>query len=139
MMAHEPNTLCKNPNCHHGEDGTRKHFYACAYCTGTKKWKAYCCSPECWDEYQDIIAQRGVGNAKQEDLPERTDMTQEEVKALIHDTPYEVIEETTRQELEGYLPEDTEIVPETVGPVIDTINAEIDAERQERRKNKKNR
>jgi len=139
MMAHEPNTLCKNPNCRHGEGGTRKHFFACAYCTGTKKWKAYCCSPECWTEYQDIIARRDTGGAKQEDLPERTDMTQEEVKALIHDTPYEVIEETTRQELGGYLPEDADISPETVGPVIDAINAEIDAERQGKRKNKKNR
>ncbi len=138
-MAHEPNTLCKNPNCHHGEDGKRKHFYACAYCTGTKKWKAYCCSPECWDEYQAIIAKRRAGNKQQEDLPDRTDMTQEEVKALIHNTPYEVIEDTTRQELDGYLPEDAEISPETVGPVIDTINAEIDAERQAKRKNKKNR
>lgn len=138
-MAHEPNTLCKNPNCHHGEDGGRKHFYACAYCTGTKKWKAYCCSPECWDEYQSIIAQRTTGAEQQEDLPERTDMTQEEVKELIHDTPYEAIEETTRQELDGYLPEDAEISPETVGPVIDIINAEIDAERQTKRKNKKNR
>lgn len=138
-MAHEPNTLCKNPNCHHGEDGGRKYFYACAYCTGTKKWKAYCCSPECWDEYQDIISRRTVGAEQQEDLPERTDMTQEEVKELIYDTPYEVIEETTRQELDGYLPEDAEIIPETVGPAIDAINAEIDAERQEKRKNKKNR
>lgn len=138
-MAHEPNTLCKNPNCHHGEDGGRKHFYACAYCTGTKKWKAYCCSPECWKEYQSIIAQRTVGTEQQEDLPERTDMTEEEVKGLIHDTPYDVIEETTRQELDGYLPEDAEISPETVGPAIDTINAEIDAEKQAKRKNKKNR
>ena len=138
-MAHEPNTLCKNPNCHHGENGGRKHFYACAYCTGTKKWKAYCCSPECWNKYQAIISRCTVGMEQQEDLPERTDMTQEEVKALIHDTPYEVIEKTTRQELDGYLPEDAEISPETVGPVIDTINAEIDTANQGKRKNKKNR
>ncbi len=137
-MALKANTVCKNKNCHKGEDGGRKHYYACAYCAHEKKWRALACSEECYAEYLRQVHEARAKSEPVDTLPERTDMTREDVVELIHNTPDEVVEEMTRKELDGYLPEGTELSPETVSPALDVINAEIDAERQEKRKGKKN-
>lgn len=138
----QPNTICKNPNCHNGEDGGRKHFVACTYCAKNSKskqlWRAYCCSPECWDEYQEQVRIARSGGTPVDDVPERTDMTREEVVQLIEEMPDETVEELTREELSGYLAEDAELTPENISPALAVINAEMDAETSHR-KNKKNR
>jgi len=113
-MVKKPNSLCKNRNC-------RKPFYACAYCTHKIAWRSVACCPECFDAYMKQVAEARAANRKVNTLPERTDMTEEQVKGLIAKPTDEVIE-ATKEELSEYS-EDLESVG--LGETIDKINDEI--------------
>ena len=122
MALKQPNTLCKNRDCHKGKDGGRKHYYTCRYCAHSENWRAVACSPECYDEYMRQVAEaRGV-LSREELLPERTDMTPEEVMELIHDLPTEQVMEETRQELAEEMAEHPGL---GIGQIVDLINEDM--------------
>ena len=126
MAIKKPNTICKNRDCHKGEDGGRRHYFVCRYCTHTENWRAVACCWECYMAYQaQLIAARS--NREPVDLlPERTDMTRDEVHALIFDTPVEQVIADTEAELA----EEMEAHPSMgFSDIVDIINQELDHQR----------
>ena len=91
----KPNTICRNPNCTHGEDGGRKKFYACLACMRRESWRAYCCSIECYEEYTKIILDSRSKGENEPIQPERPDMTSEEINKVM-EAPIEAVEEYTK-------------------------------------------
>ena len=110
----KPNSLCKNINC-------RKSFYACAYCTHKIAWRSVACCPECFDAYMGQVAEARAANRKVNTLPERTDMTAEQVKELIA-TPTDEVIAATKEKLSEYS-DDLDTIG--LGETIDKINEEI--------------
>ena len=116
------NTICKYSKCNLGKDGGRKHYYACAYCAATDNWKAIACCKEHYDLYvQEVLAEREKGN-EPDTLPDRTDMTKSEVKAL-RKKPLKKVKEQTLNELKDYADEDGNI---DINEAVKKINEEID-------------
>ena len=110
----KPNSLCKNINC-------QKPFFACAYCTANLKWRAIACSPECHDAYvEQVIAARAAGKEVNL-LPERTDMTEDEVRDLMQ-KPADEVAAITREELKDHTDDLAEL---GLGGTIDKINEDI--------------
>lgn len=131
----QPNTICRNPNCTHGEDGGRKHFYACLSCLRSQRWKAYCCCIECYEEYTKIVLE-----SRRKDheaiLPERTDMTKDEVKQVMQKPVEEIDKYVKEVELKEYFDENPD---SSIGDIVDTINKELDKKAiKSRRKNRYN-
>ena len=113
-MIKKPNSLCKNINC-------RKPFYVCAYCTHKIAWRSVACCPECFDAYMGQVAEARAANRNVSMLPERTDMTEEQVKELIA-TPTDEVIAATKEELSEYS-DDLDAIG--LGETIDKINEEI--------------
>lgn len=126
MAIKKPNTICKNRDCHKGEDGGRRHYFVCRYCTHTENWRAVACCWECYMAYQaQLIAARS--NREPVDLlPERTDMTRDEVHALIFDTPVEQVIADTEAELAEELEEHPSM---GFSDIVDIINQELEHQR----------
>lgn len=124
MALKQPNTLCKNRDCHKGVDGGRKHYYTCRYCAHSENWRAVACSWECYTAYMEQLAQARGTWTKDELLPERTDMTKEEVVSLISETPTEQVIEETEEELAEEMSENPGL---GFGDIVDMINVELDA------------
>lgn len=94
MTDFKPNHICKNPKC-------KKLYYACDYCGRSKNWRSVACSFDCYQEYMNlVIAERSKGNVV-EVKPERTDMTEQEVDALM-EAPIEEVIEKTKNELKEF-------------------------------------
>lgn len=126
----KPNTICRNPNCTHGEDGGRKHFYACLACLRTESWRAYCCSRECYEEYVQLVL-FDRSKSREEKFPERTDMTIPEIKA-VWDKPIKEVENYTKEvELKDYFEENPDM---PLGDIIDKVNEDIDSARNKSNK-----
>ena len=123
-MIKKPNSLCKNINC-------RKPFYSCAFCTHTISWRAIACCPECYDAYTKQVNEARAANRKVNLLPERTDMTEEQVKELLAKPTEEVIE-VTKDELSEY---SNELATIGLGETIDKINDDIREAQDEDAKN----
>lgn len=123
-MKQKPNTICKYSGCTLGEDGGRKHYYACAYCSASESWKALACCREHYDLYiQEILKSR------EEDekafLAERTDMTEQEVKDL-KKRPLAELEREAKEELKEFADESGEV---NISEAVDKVNAKLDAKR----------
>lgn len=119
----QPNTICKNRDCHRGADGGRKHYYACRYCTHSENWRAVACCPECYTAFLKQVEEARAKGKEADTVPERTDMTRTEVLELINALPEQVITET---ELE--LAEELEAALYWgFGDIVDQINLELDA------------
>ena len=119
----KPNTICRNPNCTHGEDGGRKKFYACLACMRRESWRAYCCSIECYEEYTKIILDSRSKGENEPIQPERTDMTSEEINKVM-EAPIEAVEEYTKNvEIKDYISENPAA---SFSEIIEKINADID-------------
>ena len=131
MAIKKPNTVCKNRDCTYGADGGRKHYYACRYCTHTENWRAVACSWECYMAYQAQVIGARNNNQPVDLLPERTDMTVDEVRELIFDTPTEVVVEQTNIELAAEIDEHPSM---GFDELVDAINAELDAKTKRRSK-----
>lgn len=118
MALKKPNTVCKNRDCTKGENGGRKHYYACRYCTHTENWRAMACSWECYMEYQAQLIEARSKNEPVDLIPERTDMTRDEVVELISLPTEQVVEETLEE-----LADELEEHP-TMGfdEIVDSIN-----------------
>lgn len=133
MAIETPNTICKNINCKRGKDGTRKHYYVCKRCTNQQSWRAVACCPECYQEYMKQLMFARTNGKKIDTTPERTDMTKEQVIELIN-TPLDVVEQETKEELKDYADENGNIDYEKV--VIE-INNNIDSHNDYKKKKKK--
>ena len=134
MAIKQPNTLCKNRNCTKGADGGRKHYYACRYCTHSENWRAMACSWECYLEYQTQIIEARHNDDPVDLVPERTDMTRDEVVTLISETPTEQVVAETEVELAAEL----EVNPSMgFGEIVDAINEEMDIATKKRAKKPK--
>lgn len=126
MANFEPNHICKNPEC-------RKHYYACNYCTNTVSWRSVACSFECYQKYTDlVIAERSKGK-EPKIIPERIDMTENEVMELMS-RPKEEVFEKTKEELKEYI-NDEEIT--NFSDIVDEINKELDKKATTARSRKK--
>ena len=110
----KPNSICKNNDC-------GKLFYACAYCTHKLAWRAVACSVECHEAYMNQVAEARSKGKSVNLLPERTDMTQEEVKGLIN-APSEEVIEATKEELADYA---GELMSHGFAGTVEIINNEI--------------
>ena len=108
----KPNHICRNPNCHRGEDGGPKHFYACDYCNRTQSWRSRFCCFECF------VEAKNEGPLK----PKRTDKTDEEIEELMK-KPIEEVKKDTLEELADY----KDYLEENgLNKTIDFINEEIE-------------
>lgn len=123
----KPNTICRNPNCTHGEDGGRKKFYACLTCLRKESWRAYCCCVECYEEYTRIVLDSRSKGKTEPVQPERIDMTPAEVKEVM-ETPIEQVEQYTKEvELKDYFEENPE---SPLSEIIELVNTDIDQNTQ---------
>ena len=127
MSMKQPNTLCKNRDCHNGTDGGRKHYYTCRFCTHSENWRSVACCPECYDAYMKQVAEARGQITPEELLPERTDMTREEVAALISEAATEQVLEETKAELAEEMDENPDA---GIGDIVDMINANLDKKRK---------
>lgn len=116
------NTICKYSKCNRGENGGRKKYYACMYCAATENWKAMACCKEHYDLYiQEVLAAREHGE-EVDTLPDRTDMTKEEVKKL-KKKPLKQVKAETEKELKDYADENGEV---NINEAVEQINKELD-------------
>lgn len=118
----KPNTICRNPNCKHGENGGRKMFYACMTCLRSENWKAYCCSAECYEEYTKIILESRSKGANVVMQPERLDMTPSEITEVMETPMQEVAEYTKEVELKDYFEENPGA---TLSEIVEKVNEDI--------------
>lgn len=51
-----PNHICKYSGCHYGDDGNRKHYYACPDCDKNFSWRSMGCCFEHYLCYQNEVA-----------------------------------------------------------------------------------
>lgn len=125
MAEIKANHICKNPEC-------RKHYYACDYCGRSQNWRSVACSFACYQKYMDlVIAERSKGKDV-EVKPERTDMTEQEVDALM-EAPIEEVIEKTKEELKDFADIDGNV---DFAKAVDEINRELDKKTTARSKKK---
>lgn len=125
MAEIKANHICKNPEC-------RKHYYACDYCGRSQNWRSVACSFACYQKYMDlVIAERSKGKDV-EVKPERTDMTEQEVDALM-EAPIEEVIEKTKEELKDFADINGDV---DFAKAVDEINRELDKKTTTRSKKK---
>ena len=88
MSEQKPNHICKNPEC-------RKHYYACDRCDKIQSWRSVACSIECYKKYTDLVIEARTKGKSIISKPERTDMTESEIDALLNKSMEEVLEDST--------------------------------------------
>lgn len=130
MALKQPNTICKNRDCTKGEDGGRKHYYACRYCAHSENWRAVACSWECYLAYSEQVIEARRKDEPVDMLPERTDMSHDEVVELMNAPTEEVVAET----MEELAEEMAEHPSMGFGEIVDSINEELDATHKRRSK-----
>lgn len=115
MAEIKANHICKNPEC-------RKKYYACDFCGRTLNWRSVACSFACYQKYMDlVIAERSKGKDV-EVKPERIDMTEQEVDALM-EAPIEEVIEKTKAELADFADINGDV---DFAKAVDEINRELD-------------
>ncbi len=116
------NTICKYSKCNLGKDGGRKEYYACMYCAATENWKSLACCKEHYDLYiQEVLDARAKGE-NPDTLPDRKDMTKEEIKAL-KKKPLKKVKEETVKELKEFADEDGNV---DIQEAVDQINKKLE-------------
>lgn len=134
MSEIKPNHICKNTNCHKGIDGGRKHYYACNTCDKRNNWRSVACSLDCYDEYQKQVLEARSRGISVNILPDRTDMTLEEIKERIIDADENGVSQDTMAELSEY----KEVIEEVGLPqAIDKINEDLDGVSPKTKRSKK--
>lgn len=114
MAEMKPNHICKNPNC-------RKHYYACDLCDRSQNYKSVACSRECFEIYTNLVLESRMKNKKIDILPDRTDMSKEEVKKLMK-KPVKEVEEKTKKDLSDYIKDEEKI---NLTEIVEKINKDI--------------
>lgn len=118
----KPNHICKYSKCTFGSDGGRKKYYACGYCDATGNWKSMACCKEHYNLYmQEVLAAREK-NESVDILPDRTNMTKNDIKKL-KKKPIGQVKKETEDELREYADENGEV---NITEAVEKINAEID-------------
>ena len=116
------NTICKYSKCNLGKDGGRKHYYSCGFCVATENWKSMACCKEHYNLYIEEVSKARENGENIDTLPDRTDMSKEEIKAL-KEKPLTQVQKETEAELQNYAVEKGEIY---INEAVDKINKEID-------------
>lgn len=129
MAVKQPNTICKNVNCHHGADGGRKHYYACRYCVGMMNWRAVACCEACYAAYMEQVQAARSHGESVDILPDRTDMSKAEVKKLVHSGNAEDLLQQTKAELADVLEENPDF---SIAEAVDEVNRKIDQKRKKK-------
>ena len=88
MSEQKPNHICKNQEC-------RKHYYACDRCDKIQSWRSVACSVECYKKYTDLVIEARTKGKNIISKPERTDMTEYEIDALLNKPMEEVLDDST--------------------------------------------
>ncbi len=122
----KPNTLCKYSKCNLGKDGARKHYYSCNYCTATENWKSMACCKEHYNLYIEEVLNAREHGQPIDTLPDRTDMSKEDIKSLKKKSIKQVKKET-EEELKQYANELGEI---NINETVEQINKELDANKK---------
>ena len=125
MAEIKANHICKNPEC-------RKHYYACNYCSKTLNWRSVACSFACYQKYMDLVIEERSKGKVVEVKPERTDMTEQEVDALM-EAPIEEVIESTKEELKDFADINGDV---DFAKAVDEINRELDKKTTTRSKKK---
>ena len=116
------NTICKYSKCNLGKDGERKHYYSCGYCVATENWKSMACCKEHYNLYiEEVLAARANGE-NVDILPERTDMSKDEIKSL-KKKPIKQVKKETEKELQEYADDNGEV---NINEAVEKINKEIE-------------
>ena len=124
----KPNTVCRNKNC-------RKLFFACKTCVGQNQWRAIACSFECYNEYtEQVMKARSLGETVSL-LPERLDMTEQEVVEFQKKDPDEIKDEALTELIDLGYSEELESVG--VHETVKMINEDIDNSSNEYKPKKK--
>lgn len=118
----ERNHVCKYSKCNLGENGQPKKYYACDYCDRTNSWRSIACCFEHYNLYIDEELEKKSKINKINLLPNRTDMTSDEIKSL-YNTPADQVLEKTQQDLQEYM---DKYGVYDIGNVIVKINEELD-------------
>ena len=127
------NHKCKYSKCTLGADGGRKEYYACPHCDASQSWRSMACCKEHYNLYvEEVLAARANGDNVNL-LPERTDMTPDEVKAMVN-TPLDKAIEATKEELRDYAEDIDEI---GMHATVEKINEEIDKQKTRTKRTKK--
>ena len=97
----KPNHICKLSTC-------RKEYYACNYCDYVENYKSVACCKEHYDLYvKEVLVARAKGE-KVDILPDRTDMSKTQIKALKKRPRAQVLKET-KEELKAYADENGDV------------------------------
>ena len=128
MSEIKPNHICKNPEC-------RKHYYACNYCSKTLNWRSVACSFACYQKYMDLVIVERSKGKDVEVKPERTDMTEQEVDALM-EAPIEEVIEKTKEDLKDFADINGNV---DFAKAVDEINRELNTEKSTTRLRKTSR
>lgn len=127
----KPNHICKYSGCTLGDDGGRKHYYACDYCDRTETWRSMACCVEHYELYIREVLEARAANKAVNTMPERTDKTEKEVREILNQDENQALE-SAKEELKDYMSGG-----ETIAQAIEKVNSDIDKKsRRKRRKTK---
>ncbi|MCI8281239.1 MAG: hypothetical protein HFI76_06000 [Lachnospiraceae bacterium] len=116
------NTICKYSKCNLGKDGGRKHYYSCGFCVASENWRSMACCKEHYQLYMEEVRHARQSGQETDLLPDRTDLTKEEVRAL-QQKPLDQVKQETEQELSEYALEDGNL---DLIDTVEKINKELE-------------
>lgn len=126
----KPNHICKYSGCTLGDDGGRKHYYACDYCDRTETWRSMACCIEHYELYIKEVLEARAANKAVNTLPERTDKTESEVKEILTQDENQALE-SAKEELKDYMS-----CGETIAEAVEKANSDIEKKNSKRRRRK---
>lgn len=127
----KPNHICKYSGCTLGDDGGRKHYYACDYCDRTESWRSMACCIEHYELYIREVLEARAANKVVNTTPERTDKTESEVKEILNQDENQALE-SAKEELKDYMSGG-----ETIAQAIEKANSDIEKKTKIRRRKTK--
>lgn len=127
----KPNHVCKYSGCTLGEDGGRKHYYACDYCDRTESWRSMACCIEHYELYIREVLEARAANKVVNTTPERTDKTESEVKEILNQDENQALE-SAKEELKDYMSGG-----ETIVQAVEKANSDIEKKNKRRRRKTK--
>lgn len=127
----KPNHVCKYSGCTLGEDGGRKHYYACDYCDRTESWRSMACCIEHYELYIREVLEARAANKAVNTMPERTDKTESEVKEILNQDENQALE-SAKEELKDYMSGG-----ETIAQAVEKANSDIEKKTKRRRRKTK--
>ena len=99
-QGNKPNHTCKNINCHKGDDGGPKRYYACNSCVRGKPafWQEFCCSVECYEEWVEQMkeVERGKTFVREKPAKPAEEVKEEKKEEPLH-SPTEKPEEIKKE------------------------------------------